>query len=135
MPDLDFSALNRIAQQGFKTEQDKDRLIDAGFTILQGEKTPFDPPASPQQPTTAPEALTDAYKAAFRLAYDFLNQHSPAQHSADYWVQTTRDAARLTVQHPGNRLLMGLMLAVVAELEGQYKEAITVEPVQGGLDR
>lgn len=136
MPDLDFTALNRIAQQGFKTEQDKDRLIDAGFTILQGEKTPFDapePPATPRQPTTAPEALTGAYKAAFRLAYDFLNQHSPAQHSADYWVQTTRDAARITAQHPGNRLLMALMLAVVAELEGQYKEAIAVEPVQGGL--
>lgn len=102
---------------------------------LMGEPTqaPPEPPASPQQPTTAPEALTDAYKTAFRLAYDFLQQHTPAQHSADYWVETTRDAARITAQHPGNRLLMGLMLAVVAELEGQYKEATTAGPVQGRL--
>ena len=60
MPDLDFTALKKIAYQGFKTEQDKDSLIDQGFTILQGEKTPFDapePPAVPQRSTTAPDAL------------------------------------------------------------------------------
>lgn len=125
MPDLDFTALNKIAYQGFKTEQDKDRLIDQGFTILQGEKTPFDapdPPASPQHPTTAPEALTGAYKAAFRLAYDFLQQHSPAQHSADYWTRTTQDAAAITAQRPGDHLLQGLVMAALEELERQDKQ-------------
>lgn len=125
MPDLDFSALTKIAQQGFKTEQDKDRLIDQGFTVLQGEKTPFDapdPPASPQHPTTAPEALTGAYKAAFRLAYDFLQQHSPAQHSADYWTQTTQDAAAITAQRPGDHLLQVLVMAALEELERQDKQ-------------
>lgn len=126
MPDLDFSALKKIAYQGFKTEQDKDSLIDQGFTILQGEKTPFDapePPAAPQRPTAAPDALTGAYKAAFRLSFDFLQQHTPAQHSADYWTQTTQDAAAITAKRPGDHLLQGLIVVMLEELERQSKES------------
>lgn len=77
---------------------------------------------------TAPDALTGAYKAAFRLSFNFLQQHTPAQHSADYWVQTTQDAAAITAQRPGDHLLMDLLLAVYSELERQCK---TAEPVQG----
>ena len=141
MPDLDFTALKKIAYQGFKTEQDKDTLIDQGFTILQGEKTPFEtpePPPSPDPPHGSPAPQPppmSEYKRAFRLAFDFLQQHTPAQHSADYWTQTTQDAAAITAQRPGDHLLMDLLLAVYAELERQCKAAITAEPVQGGLDR
>lgn len=126
MPDLDFTALKKIAYQGFKTEQDKDSLIAQGFTILQGEKTPFDapePPAVPQRSTTAPDALTGAYKAAFRLSFDFLQQHTPAKHSADYWTKTTQDAAAISAQRPGDHLLQALLDAAMSELERQSKES------------
>ena len=125
MPDLDFTAIKKIAYQGFKTEQGKDTLIDQGFTILQGEKTPFDapePPAAPPRPTSAPDALTGAYKTAFRLSFDFLQQHTPAQHSADYWTKTAQDAAAITAQRPGDHLLQGLIMAALEELERQDKQ-------------
>lgn len=71
---------------------------------------------------TAPDALTGAYKAAFRLSFDFLQQHTPAQHSADYWTKTAQDAASITAQRPGDHLLQGLVMAALEELERQDKQ-------------
>lgn len=72
---------------------------------------------------TAPDALTGAYKAAFRFAFDFLQQHTPAQHSADYWMKTTQDAAAISAQRPGDHFLQALLDAAMSELERQSKES------------
>lgn len=126
MPDLDFTALNQIAYQGFKAEQDKDSLLEQGFTIVQGEKTPFEtpePPASPDPPRGSPPAPPmQKYKRAFRAAFDFLERHTPPQHSADYWTQTTQDAAAITAQRPGDHFLQGLIMAALEELERHDKQ-------------
>lgn len=54
MAKLDFTALNKIAYRGFETaeeQEQKDTLIEQGFTIVEDEQLPFDEP----QPSTAEE--------------------------------------------------------------------------------
>lgn len=54
MAKLDFTALNKIAYRGFETaeeQEQKDALIEQGFTIVEDEQLPFDEP----QPSTAEE--------------------------------------------------------------------------------
>lgn len=82
------------------------------------------PPAAAEDPPqgSPPAPPMQEYKRAFRLAFDFLQQHTPAQHSADYWTQTTQDAAAITAQRPGDHLLQGLVMAALEELERQDKQ-------------
>lgn len=73
---LDFTALNRIAYRGFETveaQEQKDKLIDQGFTIVEGEELPFDePPASttktpPAETTLLPSPAKVEIKQLFSL--------------------------------------------------------------------
>lgn len=113
MAELDFTALNKLAYRGFETaeaQEQRDALIDQGFTILQGEPTPFDAPQAAQEAATAPPAVetdktssapleasegkktafTDAsgrrgYNALYRAAHDYHAQHNPPTVDRAYW--------------------------------------------------
>lgn len=124
MPDLDFTALKQLSYHGFKTEQEKDDLTEQGFTILPGEKTPFEapePPANtPAHPRGSPPPMQE-YKRIFRAAFEFLEQHSPAGRSAEYWIKAARDAATVCNQGGNHPFLMGLVAEAYAELERQAR--------------
>lgn len=108
---LDFTALNRIAYRGFETveeQQQKDSLIDQGYTIIENEELPF-----PQATETASEPLSSSaltntsstpqkaserkikpfmsvsgdrdYKAMYRAAHDFHQRNAPPVVDRDYW--------------------------------------------------
>ena len=119
MPALDFSALTKIAQQGFNTEQDKDSLLDQGFTILPGEPTPFEPPTAvedPPQGSPTPPPMS-AYKRAFRLAYEYLERHLPPHNTPEWWTAAAQEISGIYNQANRNPFLQALLLAVYGELE------------------
>lgn len=121
MPALDFSALTKIAQQGFNTEQDKDSLLDQGFTILPGEPTPFEPPAAaedPPQGSPAPQPPPmSEYKRAFRIAFDYLEQHLPPQNTPEWWTAAAQGISAIYNQANRSPFLQALLTAVYGELE------------------
>lgn len=111
MPELDFTGLKNIAYKGFETEERRERrdsLLQAGYTIVNGEKTPFtaSPPLSPEETSGTPlkppkrpsegktEAFTDHtgtrnYNAAYRAAHDYHRRHSPPTVNREYWRSHT----------------------------------------------
>lgn len=120
MAELDFTALNKLAYRGFETveeQEQKDALIEQGFTIAEADKdNPFlqasstasqtasEPPIASAliKPSTTPqkasqgkiEAFTNAsgtrnYKALYRAAHDFHKVHNPPTVNRDYWKTHT----------------------------------------------
>lgn len=85
---------------------------------LMGEHPPAveDPPQGSPAPQPPP---MQEYKLAFRLAFDLLQQHTPAERTGEYWTQAAKDVAQITAQRPGDHLLMDLLIAVYSELERQ----------------
>lgn len=108
---LDFTALNRIAYRGFDTveeQEQKDALIDQGFTIVDNAENPFLQAAEkgseplPSSTSTAPkrssdrkaEALARAsdgsdYKKLYRVAHDYHQRHNPPIVDREYWQTHT----------------------------------------------
>ena len=104
---LDFTSLNRLAYQGCETveeQEQKDALIDQGYTIVESAENPFLQasealsPISQHRPSTAStkasgrkiEALARAsdgsdYKRLYRIAHDFHQRHNPPTIDRDYW--------------------------------------------------
>ena len=123
MPDLDFSALNKIAYQGFNTEQEKDSLIEQGFTILPGEKTPFEtsepPPAADPRSGSPPQI---SYKKLFRAAFVLLMENQPPARTLEYWEKVTQQAAEAWNQAGRSPFAMALIMAIFDELERQQPE-------------
>lgn len=116
MAELDFTALNKLAYRGFETveeQEQKDALIEQGFTIAEADKdNPFlqasstasqtasEPPKASAliKPSTTPEnaseglkkAFTDVsgkrnYKTLYRAAHDFHLRHHPPTADREYW--------------------------------------------------
>lgn len=116
MAELDFTALNKLAYRGFETveeQEQKDALIEQGFSLVEADKdNPFlkDTPTAPQtalepprasaliKPSTTPqrasqgkiEAFTDVsgtrnYKALYRAAHDYHKRHNPPTVDREYW--------------------------------------------------
>ena len=55
--ELDFSKLENIAYRGFEGEKaraEKDKLIEQGFTVIEGATTPFDAPPAREADTPTP---------------------------------------------------------------------------------
>lgn len=105
MKALDFSGIEKIAYEGFTSAEERDALIDAGFTVVSPKENPFTAPQSapqPSAPVTLPdglraasvgkrEALTDHsggrdYKKLYRLAHDFHQRHNPPEVVREYWT-------------------------------------------------
>jgi hypothetical protein len=100
--ELDFSKLENIAYRGFEGEKaraEKDKLIEQGFTVIEGATTPFDaPPAQEATPTTSPKSPVQRqlepftgmdksrnYRAMYRAACNFHERHNPPTVDKEYW--------------------------------------------------
>jgi hypothetical protein len=101
--ELDFSKLENIAYRGFEGEKaraEKDKLIEQGFTILEGATTPFDAPPAQEAytPIPPPEKARKGqlrpftgidksrnYRAMYRAACDFHERHNPPTIDGEYW--------------------------------------------------
>ena len=108
--ELDFSKLENIAYRGFEGEKaraEKDKLIEQGFTVIEGATTPFDaPPAreadTPTPPLKSPvqrqlEPFTGMdksrnYRAMYRAACNFHERHNPP--TVDSLLTTLRREAK-----------------------------------------
>lgn len=120
MAELDFTALNKLAYRGFETveeQEQKDALIEQGFSLVEADKdNPFlqasstasqtasEPllASSMSNHTSAPqkasqgkiEAFTNAsgtrnYKALYRAAHDYHKRHNPPIVDRAYWETHT----------------------------------------------
>lgn len=157
--ELDFSKLENIAYRGFeggKAREAKDALIEQGFTVIEGAETPFDGPLpqeaiSPASPTKNPAERKLApftgidprrnYRAMYRAACNFHEQHAPPRvdraywrergtENADtpdaesaYWEETAKDMAATAASYHNDPFLTGLLIAIYAELEREYQLA------------
>lgn len=132
---LDFTKLSGLPYRGCATEAaraSRDELVEQGFTILEGESTPFDEPSKPpQQPPQTKRPLQPLrsrdgsrdYRRLYRLACNFHEKYNPPRLSDDYWREVCDEMCRITAEDMGNDPFgMELLLAVFEELERQYKE-------------
>ena len=147
---LDFSGLNKIAYKGFETaeeREERDSLLEAGFTIVEAEDNPFTAPVAPPPPITAPQpsAFTDHsgsrnYKKLYRIAHDFHQRHNPPtvvrdywknhrpgeddipEAEAQYWTKTAQDMGETASAGGGDSFLVALLSAIMDELEREYKD-------------
>ena len=104
---LDFSKLDSLAYRGFngaEARAEKDKLIEQGFTIVEGVETPFSPSAAPEQPKANPPAGSPSqrklapfmsmdgsrnYRTLYRIACNFHEAHNPPTVNRDYWKTHT----------------------------------------------
>lgn len=139
--ELDFSKLDKLPYRGFETAEAraaKDELIEQGFTVVEGEKTPFEaaegqplnpstPPAgSPAKRQLKPFTGMDKsrnYRAFYRAACDFHERHNPprANNPEEYWSAVCDDMCETGRRFDNDLFLTGLLLAVFDELEREYK--------------
>lgn len=104
---IDFSAIDRIAYQGFDTaekQEERDSLLQAGYTIVDSPENPFKapPPSAPAEPQpeppqpqrAAPERKRDTftdhsggrdYNRYYKIAHDYHKAHTPPVVNKDYW--------------------------------------------------
>lgn len=149
MPNLDFTALNKLFYQGFKTEQEKDSLLEQGFTIVTGEKTPFEtpeppaPPADPPQPSPEPPRGSPAPRQpspdliAWRAVYRLYSRYAPMIKAApstdaiaDTFMQICGDPDYLTMTTGGgDSLIIASGLYFMLE-ELSRKRAADLQPDQ-----
>ena len=104
---LDFSKLDSLAYRGFEGAEaraEKDKLIEQGFTIVEGLETPFSASAAPEQPKAKPNAETPIqrklapftghdesrnYRAMYRAACNYHERHNPPTVNREYWKTHT----------------------------------------------
>lgn len=142
MDKLDFSGINKIAYEGFSTQEERDSLLEAGFTVVD-EATPFEAPAQPAAPPTPEEEIEaperQDYKRLYRLAFNFHEKHSPPvinkgywekhipgvddtpEEELSYWEEVTEDMRKTSVTSGNDPFLMDLLTAIVSELDREYK--------------
>lgn len=149
---LDFSALDKLAYRDFDTaekREERDSLLEAGYTFVQPEENPFTAPPPPIPAISAPpkkDALTDHtgsrnYKKLYRAAHDFHQRHNPPTVEREYWKDHTpgEDTPPPSELEYWNRLaqdmgetaaaagaesdpfLISLLIAIMEELEREYK--------------
>ena len=104
---LDFSGIDKIAYKGFEDHEERDSLIEQGYTLVPEEENPFSQPqeaaVAPQPEPTAdmPQTSKNAsqrprrpsvsksggrdYKSLYRAAYEFHERHTPPTVDRDYW--------------------------------------------------
>ena len=146
MKELDFSGMHKIAYKGFETEEARDSLLEAGFTIVDAPENPFTASAAvppPSAPQTSAGAFTDHtggrnYKKMYRAAHDYHQRHTPPEvvreywkdhrpgedevpeAEAQYWTRAAEDIAATSAAGNNDPFLMALLSAVYDELEREY---------------
>lgn len=84
---------------------------------IQGKAPPAaaeDPPQG--SPTQQPPPMSE-YKRAFRIAFDYLEQHLPPQNTPEWWTAAAQEISAIYNQANGTPFLQALLLAVYGELE------------------
>ena len=82
-----------------------------------------------QEAGAAPQ-LADSpkdYRAIFRAAYTFHEQHSPPRLEAGYWAETAKDLTGIMIDFNQDPLLSGLLHAIYADLEREYKHTLEAQ--------
>ena len=144
---LDFTALDKLAYKDFDTEEkreERDSLLQAGFTFVETEDNPFTAPPPVSAPPPPQDALTDHtggrnYKKLYRIAHDYHKSHNPPTVERDYWKDHTpgldepppseleywkkaaEDMGAAAAQGGGDPFLTGLLIEIMNELEREYK--------------
>ena len=62
------------------------------------------------------------HQAAFRAAFNFLEQFYPPRDDEEYWVKMAETCVNVTHQHEGNPLIIPLMLTMMDYLGEVWKE-------------
>lgn len=147
--ELDFRKLENIAYRGFsgaEARAEKDKLIEQGFTVIEGAVTPFDArlahnistpthtPKKPAQRQIEPFTGIDKarnYRAMYRAACNFHERHNPptvkagedepSQAEIDYWEEAAEDMRKTAEGFNNDPFITGLLLTIFDELEREYK--------------
>ena len=162
MGKLDFSGINRIAFRSFEDQDERDSLLQAGFTVVD-EPTPFDTPQEEPQPSptrkrkkrkvttlfadhTGCRDYSKLYKIVSefhrlhslpRVNWEYWHKHIPGvddspEEEQMYWEKTTEDFSRAVSAGGEDPFLKALLSAVMRELEQEYR-AIRQEAHSDGL--
>ena len=81
------------------------------------------------QTTADPQAADSSrdYRAIFRAAYTFHEQHNPPRLAAGYWAETAKDLTGIMIDFNQDPLLSGLLQAIYADLEREYKHMLEAQ--------
>ena len=63
-----------------------------------------------------PGTYVAIHKQAFRIAFDFLNEHFPPDHDPNWWEKTMSDVSLIGNMYGENRLAVHLMTGIVEYL-------------------
>ena len=84
---------------------------------------------APQQPESAaardnpPGKAADAYKGIYRAVFDFHKRHCPFPQTPEDWQAAAQDFAHTAAANGNSPFAASLLLAVMDELERQWKGA------------
>ena len=78
------------------------------------------------EPAAENPATDRDYRAIFRAAYTFHAQHRPNL-GADYWAETVKDLNGILIDFNQDPLLSGLLHAIYADLEREYKHMLEAQ--------
>ena len=67
-----------------------------------------------------PEEYAAMHKAAFRVAFDFLNAHFPPGMDKEYWLKACDDITEASASMHGDVLTNNLLAAVYSYIESEY---------------
>lgn len=139
MSKLDFSGLNRIAYQGFEEQEERDSLLQAGYTVVTGEPIPFPNSQDSPQPSAAhQDQEARDYRGIYRAAYEYHQRHRPTinreywkkhkpgedeppAEDLDFWQAAAQDLSRCAGDDP---FLQALLIAVYDEIWREYQRMI-----------
>ena len=62
------------------------------------------------------------HQAAFRAAFDFLEQFYPPRDDEEYWIKAAETCGNVAYQHEGNPLIIPLMVTMMDYLGETWKE-------------
>ena len=63
-----------------------------------------------------PGTYAAMHKQAFRIAYDFLNDHFPPEHDPNWWDKTMGDVSLIGNMYGENKLVVCLITALIEYL-------------------
>lgn len=69
-----------------------------------------------------PEEYVQRHKKAFRVAFDYLNDHFPPGEDDDWWERAAMDASRVYAENGCDPLQLQLLAGVCEYLETEWKE-------------
>lgn len=73
-----------------------------------------------EEKVMTPEEYAKMHQKAFRVAFDFLNQHFPPGENPEWWLTVTHHASEASVLAGENVLVNSLLSGVCHYLEHEY---------------